>query len=91
MKAIDDAAVERQARLQDALYRLLVVIDTVECPPLCIDDCLESADEALRGGGLVADAARRAAVEGLVAMLTVGISSAPCDEKVLLAARHWIR
>jgi hypothetical protein len=81
-KAIDDAAPERHRRLQDALYRLLVVIDAVECAPSCVDDCLEHADEALRGGSAVAVMRARATVDDLVAMLTVGISSAPCDEKV---------
>jgi hypothetical protein len=81
--AIDDAALERHARLQDALYRLLVVIDAVEYAPSCVDDCLERADEALRGGSAVAVIQACAAVEDLVAMLSVGISSARCDEKVV--------
>jgi hypothetical protein len=86
-KAIDDAALERHARLQDALYRLLVLIDTVECAPSCVDDCLEHADEALRDGSAVAVMQARGTVEALVALLTVGISSAPCDEKVLRLGR----
>ena len=82
-KAIDDAAVERHPRLQDALYRLLVVIDTVEYAPSCVDYCLERADEALRAGGAVAVMQAGAAVEDLVATLTAGIPSAGCDEKVV--------
>jgi hypothetical protein len=82
-KAIDNAALERHARLQDALYRLLVVIDSVECAPSCVDDGLEHADEALRDGSVVAVMQARATVEDVVAMLTVGISSARCDEKVV--------
>jgi hypothetical protein len=82
-KAIDDAALERHGRLQDELYRLLVVIDTVECAPSCVDDCLEHAEEALRDGSAVAVMRARATVEDLVATLTVGISSARCGEKVV--------
>jgi hypothetical protein len=81
-KAIDDAALERHARLRDAMYRLLVVIEAVECAPSCVDDCLEHADEALRDGSAVAVMKAWATVEVLVAMLTVGISSARCDERV---------
>ena len=82
-KTIDDAALDGHGRLQDALYRLLVVIDALESAPSCVDDCLEHADEALRDGSAVAVMRARATVEDLVAMLTVGISSARCDEKVL--------
>ena len=86
-KAIDDAAPERHRRLQDALYRLLVVIDAVECAPSCVDDCLEHADQALRDGSAVAVMRARATIDDLVAMLTVGIPSARRDEKVGRAAQ----
>lgn len=82
-KAIDDAAIEGHGHLRDALYRLLVVIDTVEYTPSRVDYCLERADEAIRGGGVVAMVRARAAVEDLVATITEGISSAPCDEMVV--------
>ena len=82
-KAIDDAAIEGHGRLQDALYRLLVVVDTVECAPSRVDYCLDRADEALRGGGAVAVMQAREAVEDLVAMLAAGISSARCGENVV--------
>jgi hypothetical protein len=81
-KAIDDAALERHAPLQDALYRLLVVIDTAERAPSCADDCLEHANEALRDGSALATMQACAAVEGLAAMLTVRKSSSRCDEKL---------
>ncbi len=82
-KAIDDAALERHARLQDALYRLLVLIDTVRCAPSRVEDCLEHVDEALRDGSAVAVMQARATVGGLVALLTAGITSTRCDEKVV--------
>jgi hypothetical protein len=84
-KAIDDAARPRHARLQDALYRLLVVTDTMECAPSCVDDCLEHAGEALRDGSAVAVMQARTTVEHLVVELTVGISSTRCDEQVVRA------
>ena len=82
-KAIDDAALGGHGHLQDALYRLLVVIDAVDSAPSCLDDCLERADAALRDGSHAAVLRARVTVEDLVATLTVGISSSRRGEKVL--------